>query len=131
MSEAPAGLKYTRSHEWARVEDDGQITVGITDHAQEQLGDIVFVELPNPGDQLAAEDACAVVESVKAASDIYAPLAGAISAVNETLADQPEVINQDAYGAGWLFRLEAEDATLLDGLMDAEQYQEFLTSEQD
>ena len=102
MSEAPAGLKYTRSHEWARVEDDGQITVGITDHAQEQ-----------------------------AASDIYAPLAGAISAVNETLADQPEVINQDAYGAGWLFRLEAEDATLLDGLMDAEQYQEFLTSEQD
>jgi glycine cleavage system H protein len=122
MSNLPADLKYTATHEWVRINGDGTATVGITDHAQEQLGDMVFVELPELGRVLAAAEECAVVESVKAASDIYSPLAGEIVAINEALADTPELINQDPYGEGWLFRLRIDGN--LDGLMDAAAYTE-------
>jgi len=122
MSNLPADLKYTATHEWVRINGDGTATVGITDHAQEQLGDMVFVELPELGRVLAAAEECAVVESVKAASDIYSPLAGEIVAINEALADTPELINQDPYGEGWLFRLRIDGT--LDGLMDAAAYTE-------
>lgn len=122
MSNLPADLKYTATHEWVRINGDGTATVGITDHAQEQLGDMVFVELPALGRVLAAAEECAVVESVKAASDIYSPLAGEIVAINEALADTPELINQDPYGEGWLFRLRIDGS--LDGLMDAAAYTE-------
>lgn len=123
MSEVPAELRYTKSHEWARQEDDGTITIGITDHAQELLGDLVFVELPEVGDELSAEDACCVVESVKAASDVYMPISGEIVGVNETLADTPEVINDSAYDDGWLFRLKPISEDDIGELMDAEAYQ--------
>jgi glycine cleavage system H protein len=123
MSQLPADLKYTPSHEWVRLNDDGTVTVGITDHAQEQLGDLVFVETPRSGTRVSAGQACAVVESVKAASDIYAPLAGEVLESNEALAENPEIINKDAFGEGWLFRLRPEDATALEELMDAEAYQ--------
>jgi glycine cleavage system H protein len=122
MSNLPTDLKYTATHEWVRINGDGTATVGITDHAQEQLGDMVFVELPELGRVLAAAEECAVVESVKAASDIYSPLAGEIVAINEALADTPELINQDPYGEGWLFRLRIDGT--LDGLMDAAAYTE-------
>ncbi len=124
MSNIPAELRYTRSHEWIRDEGDGTVTVGITDHAQESLGDLVFVELPEAGETVAAEAACAVVESVKAASDIYAPVAGEVSAANERLADEPELINSDPYGAGWIMRLRVDDAGGLDALLDADAYGE-------
>jgi len=116
MSNIPTELQYTKSHEWVRREADGTVTVGITAHAQELLGDMVFVELPESGREVAAGDECAVVESVKAASDIYAPLAGEITAGNETLEDAPELINRDPYGDGWLFRMRpvGEPAELLD-----------------
>ncbi len=129
MSEAPNELKYSKSHEWVRVNDDGTVTVGITDHAQELLGDLVYVEVPEPGSQLEAEQACAVVESVKAASDVYAPLAGTVVAVNETLADSPEVVNRDAYGDGWIMRLKPADSDALNELMDSSEYQEFIETE--
>ena len=119
----PAELKYTASHEWVRKEADGTLTIGITDFAQEALGDVVFVELPEVGRKLAAEEACAVVESVKAASDIYAPLAGAVTAVNDALKDAPEGINADAYAA-WMFRIEPDDAGALDSLLSAEAYKQ-------
>ncbi|MGB7481250.1 MAG: glycine cleavage system protein GcvH [Burkholderiaceae bacterium] len=119
----PAELKYTASHEWVRLEADGSVTVGITDYAQEALGDIVFVELPQPGQALQAGKECAVVESVKAASDIYAPLAGTVTAANTALADAPEQINADAFGA-WLFKLQPTDAGALDGLLDADAYRQ-------
>lgn len=122
MSELPAKLKYTPSHEWARLNDDGTVTVGITDHAQERLGDLVFVECPRPDTELAAGQACAVVESVKAASDIYAPVAGVIVESNDALTDTPEIINKDAFGEGWLFRMRPVDATTLEELMDANAY---------
>ena len=118
----PADLKYTASHEWVRTEADGSLTVGITDHAQEALGDLVFIELPKVGRKLAAGDACAVVESVKAASDVYAPVAGVVVAVNEALAAAPEGVNQDAYAA-WLFRLAPESAAATGALLDAAGYQ--------
>lgn len=105
MSQVPDTLRYTRSHEWLRQEADGSITVGITDHAQAQLGDLVYVELPTVGDALEAGAACAVVESVKAAADVYAPLGGTVAAVNAALSDAPEQVNQDPYGDGWLLRL--------------------------
>jgi glycine cleavage system H protein len=124
MSEVPAELKYASTHEWARLEADGTVTVGITDHAQAQLGDLVFVELPEVGAQYAAGDACAVVESVKAASDIYAPVGGTVVEVNEALEESPQLVNEDPYGDGWLFRLEPVDAAELDNLMDADAYQE-------
>ena len=106
MSQIPADLRYTRSHEWMRTLPDGTVEVGITDHAQQSLGDLVFVEVPEAGRQLAPGDACAVVESVKAASDVYSPLAGEVTAGNPALAAQPELINRDPYGEGWIFRLK-------------------------
>lgn len=122
MSQSPAELRYVSSHEWVRVEDDGTATVGITNHAQEALGDVVFVELPEVGAQLGAGDEAGVVESVKAASDIYAPIGGEIIAVNENLEDNPEVINEDPYGDGWFFKMRLDDATSVDDLLTAEQY---------
>ncbi len=121
----PADLKYAKSHEWARLEADGLVTVGITDHAQEALGDIVFLELPQVGRKVAAGEECAVVESVKAASDIYAPIAGEVVAVNQAAADAPESVNQDAYAA-WLFRLKPDNIAELDSLLDATAYQSTL-----
>ena len=103
MSNIPAELKYIASHEWLRLEDDGTITVGITDHAQDLLGDVVFVELPDVGDIIAVDDEISVVESVKAASDVYAPISGEVVEVNEALEDDPEIINSDPYGEGWFF----------------------------
>lgn len=129
MSETPSELRYARSHEWARLEEDGTVTVGITDHAQDALGDVVFVELPEVGQQVLAQQEAGVVESVKAASDIYAPVSGTVVAVNEDLEDAPENVNQDPYGDGWFFRLEPDDATDLEDLLDAEGYGEFLESE--
>ena len=122
MSEVPSELKYTKSHEWLRVEDDGQITVGISDHAQELLGDLVFVELPEVGTDFVAGDECCVVESVKAASDVYMPISGEITEVNETLADEPEIINTAPYDNGWLFKVKPS-ANELEDLMDADAYQ--------
>jgi glycine cleavage system H protein len=117
----PGNLKYTASHEWVRSEADGTVTVGITDHAQAALGDLVFLELPAVGRKVAAEEACAVVESVKAASDIYAPVAGEVVAVNDALASAPEQVNQDAYAA-WLFKLKPADAGAVAKLLDAAAY---------
>lgn len=122
MSNIPADLRYTASHEWLRDHGDGTATVGITDHAQEALGDLVFVELPEVGRVLAANDPCAVVESVKAASDIYAPVAGAVIAVNDALESAPETINGDAYEAGWIFKLKLADAAAVADLLDADGY---------
>ncbi|KAA3655185.1 MAG: glycine cleavage system protein GcvH [Proteobacteria bacterium] len=117
----PAELKYTKSHEWIRREDDGTVTVGITDHAQEALGDIVFLDLPEAGRMVAAGEECAVVESVKAASDIYAPVAGEIIAANDDAVDAPESVNADAY-ANWLFKLKPANAADVDALLDAAAY---------
>lgn len=115
-------LKYAESHEWIRIEDDGTATVGITDFAQEQLGDVVFVELPEIDAELNKEEEAAVVESVKAASDIYAPVSGKVIAINDDLVDSPEAINQDPYGDAWLFRLELADPSEVEQLLDAETY---------
>ena len=123
MSYIPAELKYVASHEWLRLEADGSVTVGITDHAQELLGDIVFVELPEVGANLAADEQAGVVESVKAASDIYAPIAGEILEVNQELIDAPDTANTDPYGAAWFFRIKPANAADLDGLMDAAAYE--------
>ena len=117
----PADLKYAQSHEWARLADDGLVTVGISDHAQEALGDIVFLELPQVGRMVKAGEECAVVESVKAASDIYAPISGEVAAVNQAAADAPESVNQDAYAA-WLFKIKPDNVADLDGLLDAAAY---------
>ena len=122
MSEIPGDLKFLKSHEWARVEDSGRITVGISDHAQGLLGDLVYVELPNVGDHVEAGNACAVVESVKAASDVYAPVSGKVVAVNAALSDKPEAINEDAYGEGWIFVVEADDASEMDALLSPDDY---------
>ena len=123
MSNIPANLKYVASHEWLRQEEDGSITVGITHHAQDLLGDIVYVELPEVGENVAVDAEIAVVESVKAASDVYAPIAGEILAVNEALVDAPEIINEDPYGEGWFFKIKPANAADLDGLLSAEQYE--------
>ncbi len=123
----PTDLKYTRSHEWVRIEADGAISVGITDHAQELLGDLVFIELPEPGRELAAGQEAAVVESVKAAADVYAPLSGSVIENNAVLADSPELVNQDAYTA-WLFRIRPASVAELDGLLDAAAYQEIVAA---
>jgi glycine cleavage system H protein len=122
MSEIPADLRYTKSHEWVRTLPDGSVEIGITDHAQHSLGDLVFVEVPQAGKQLAAGDACAVVESVKAASDVYSPVAGAVVAGNGELATQPELINQDPYGKGWILRLKPAAGAAAAGLLDAAAY---------
>ncbi|ALU44564.1 glycine cleavage system protein GcvH [Pseudoalteromonas rubra] len=123
MSNIPSELKYATSHEWVRAEGDGTYTVGITEHAQELLGDMVFVDLPDVGDEVDAGEDCAVAESVKAASDIYAPIGGEIVAVNEELEDAPESVNNDPYGDGWLFRVKASDESELENLLDAEGYE--------
>ena len=125
MSETPANLKYSRDHEWVRDDGDGAVTIGITDHAQQALGDMVYVETPEQGADVTAGDACAVAESVKAASDIYAPVGGNVTAVNEALADHPETVNSEPYGDGWIFRLEISDPAELDGLMSAAEYEAF------
>lgn len=122
MSNVPEELKYRDSHEWVRKEADGTFTVGITEHAQELLGDMVFVDLPGVGETFAAGDDCAVAESVKAASDIYAPLSGEIVAVNDALTDSPELVNSAPYADGWLFRLKASDESELDSMLDADAY---------
>ena len=119
----PADLKYTKSHEWVRRESDGSITVGITDHAQDLLGDLVFIDLPEVGKELAAEQEAAVVESVKAAADCYAPVAGSVTEVNQAAADAPESVNQDAYAA-WLFKMKPANAADVDALLDAAAYQQ-------
>ncbi len=121
----PADLKYTRSHEWVRREADDTITIGITDHAQELLGDLVFIELPEVGALFAAEQEVAVVESVKAAADVYAPVAGVVLEVNQAAVDAPELVNQDPYGQ-WLFRLRPEQSADLENLLDASAYQQLL-----
>ena len=124
----PADLKYAQSHEWARLADVGLVTICITDHAQEALGDIVFLELPEVGRKVKAGEECAVVESVKAASDIYAPIAGEVVAANQSAVDAPESVNQDAYAA-WLFKLKPDNAADLDKLLDAAAYAKVAESE--
>lgn len=124
MSNTPSELKYASSHEWARLEDDGLITVGISDHAQNALGDVVFIELPELGAELGAGQEAGVVESVKAASDIYAPVSGEVVAINDVLQDAPETVNGDPYQEGWFFRLKPASIDELDNLLDAETYQE-------
>jgi len=122
MSNVPANLKYAASHEWVQANDDGTVTVGISDHAQEALGDLVFVELPEVGAHYEAEKEIAVVESVKAAADVYAPISGTVTEVNQAAADAPESVNQDAYAA-WLFKLKPDNAADIDALLDAAAYQ--------
>lgn len=129
MSNNPSELKYVASHEWVRVEGDGTVTVGVTDHAQDLLGDVVFVELPEVGAELANGDDAGVVESVKAASDIYAPLSGEVIAVNEALEDAPETVNSDPYNDGWFFKLKLTDESELDALLDADGYSAHCESE--
>ena len=124
MSDTPGELKYAQTHEWARLEEDNTVTVGITAHAQDALGDVVFVELPEPGRSFAAGQEAGVVESVKAASDIYAPVSGEVLEVNELLVENPQLINEDPYGEGWMFRLQAMEVTELDQLLTAEAYQQ-------
>ena len=121
MSNIPADLRYVATHEWLRLEDDGSVTVGITDHAQEALGDVVYVELPEVGSELAADQQAGVVESVKAASDIYAPIAGTVLAINQALADSPELVNEDPY-ANWFFSIKPSNPADLDQLLDAAGY---------
>jgi len=122
MSEIPGDLKFLSSHEWARIEDDGTVTVGISDHAQDLLGDIVFVELPEVGKIVAAEGEAAIVESVKAASDVYSPLSGEIIAVNDLLEASPEIINDSPYDEGWFFKIKPDNLDELADLLDAESY---------
>ena len=124
----PEDLRYTASHEWVRRESDGTVAIGITDHAQAALGDLVYLELPRVGRQLATEEACAVVESVKAASDVYAPLAGEVVATNDALATKPEAVNEDAYAA-WFFKLKPQDDAAVDNLLDATAYKATLGDE--
>ena len=129
MQEIPGDLKFMKSHEWARVEDKGTVTIGISDHAQSQLGDLVYVELPSVGDRVQAGNACAVVESVKAASDVYSPVTGKVVEVNAALSDKPETINEDAYGDGWIFVIEAEEPEQLNDLLSPDDYAELLEEE--
>lgn len=126
MSEIPGDLKFLKSHEWARVEDNGRITIGISDHAQGLLGDLVYVELPNVGDTVEQGGASAVVESVKAASDVYSPIAGTIVEVNSALSDKPETINEDAFGEGWIFVVEPSEPDQLKELLSPDDYAQLL-----
>ncbi|MEU4193862.1 glycine cleavage system protein GcvH [Kribbella sp. NPDC026611] len=119
----PEDLKYTAEHEWVKAGEEGPVRVGITDFAQDQLGDIVYVQLPDVGSKVRAGDACGELESTKSVSDLFAPLNGTVTAVNEALADQPDLVNSDPYGEGWLLDIEIEDAAEIDALMDAETYQ--------
>lgn len=129
MSKTPENLKYATSHEWVRLDADGCVTVGITDHAQSLLGDIVFVELPNPDADVGKDDEVCVIESVKAASDIYAPISGKIVAINQALSSTPEHVNNQPYGDGWIFRMQASDLSELDGLLTAASYAQQIESE--
>lgn len=122
MSNIPSELRYASTHEWVRDEGDGTYTVGISEHAQELLGDMVFVELPDVGDEVSAGEDVAVAESVKAASDVYTPITGEVVAINEELEDSPELVNSDAFGDGWMFRIKAEDVSEVEALLDAEGY---------
>ena len=122
MSDLPTELRYAATHEWARLEDDGTVTVGITDHAQEQLGDVVYVEVPEIGLVMTASDEAGVVESVKAASDVYAPISGEVIAINEKLEDEPETINSEPYEDGWFYRLQPADVGELENLLTADAY---------
>ncbi len=127
---SPKELRYTKTHEWVR-RDGNVLTVGITDYAQEQLSDLTYVELPSVGDAVSAQDEVAVVESVKAASDVYAPISGTITEVNSALIDQPEIVNSDPFGSGWLFKLEPDDMADFDTLLDATEYEELLPEEEE
>jgi glycine cleavage system H protein len=129
MSNIPTDLKYATSHEWIRAEGNGVFTVGITEHAQDLLGDMVFVELPEVGDNVAKGDDCAVAESVKAASDIYAPISGEVLAVNDALNDSPELVNSAPYGDGWMFQIKASDESEVAGLLDAAGYKNAIDEE--
>ncbi len=130
MSEIPTECKFLASHEWARLEEDGMVTVGISDYAQDALGDVVFVELPETGQQIAAGEEAGVVESVKAASDIYSPVSGSVVSVNTALEDEPEKVNQDPFGEGWFFKIEPDDVGELDELLDGDAYQEVCDEEE-
>ena len=129
MTEVPGDLRFTKTHEWVRQLDNGMVEIGISDHAQHALGDLVFVEVPEAGRELAAGDACAVVESVKAASDVYAPVAGTVVAGNPALAAAPELINQDCYGAGWLMRLQPADKDYAAALLAPADYESVLAAQ--
>ena len=129
MSNIPAELRYATTHEWVRPEGDGVYTVGITEHAQDLLGDMVFIDLPDVDDEYGAGDDAAVAESVKAASDVYAPIGGTIVEINEDLEDSPELVNSDPYGDGWLFKIKAEDEAEVNDLLDAEGYAESIADE--
>ncbi|WP_428036665.1 glycine cleavage system protein GcvH [Amphritea sp.] len=129
MSDIPSDLKYVASHEWIRDEGDGVVTIGITDHAQDLLGDVVFVELPEVGSEFTAGDDLGVVESVKAASDVYAPLSGEVIAINEELEDAPELVNSDPYGDGWFVQIRLSDTSEVDDLLDADGYAELCEAE--
>jgi glycine cleavage system H protein len=129
MSNIPGDLRYTKSHEWAKLNGDGTVTIGITDHAQGALGDLVFVETPESGRKLGAGEACAVVESVKAASDVYTPIAGEVVEGNAALGDAPELVNQDPYGKGWMFKVRPANKADLDKLLDAAGYKAALADE--
>lgn len=128
--EVPAGLKYSKEHEWVTT-DESVVTIGITDHAQEQLGEIVFVELPAVGDKVSKDDPFGVIESVKAVSDIYAPVSGSVVAVNEELPGSPETVNEDPYGDGWLIKVKVSDPADFDDLMDAEEYEAMVADEKE
>ncbi len=131
MSKLPTNLKYSPTHEWIRDEGDGTVTVGITGHAQESLGDLVFVDLPDAGSEVKAGGDCTVVESVKAASDIYSPVSGEVIAVNEALEGSPELVNDDPYGVGWMFKVRMSDPSQLAGLLDATGYTSTLEAQED
>ncbi len=130
MREIPGDLKFLKSHEWARLEDDGLVRVGISDHAQGELGDLVYVELPEVGASLTAGNGAAVLESVKAASDIYAPVSGEVVEVNELLSDKPELINEDAFGEGWIYVVRPSDRSELDDLLDVSDYEALLEGDE-
>jgi glycine cleavage system H protein len=129
MSNVPADLQYTKTHEWVRTLSDGTLEVGITDHAQHALGDLVFVEVPETGRALKAGEPCAVVESVKAASDVYSPVTGEVTASNSRLAKEPEVVNSDAYGGGWLMRVRATQGAATNALLSSAEYEKLLEAE--
>ena len=129
MSNNPDDLKYTKTHEWVKQEADGSLTVGITDHAQGLLGDMVFIELPEAGTDYNTGDDCGVVESVKAASDVYCPVSGEITEINEAIVEAPEIVNQDPFGDGWLFKLKPADAGEVEDLLNAESYKELAEEE--
>ncbi len=131
MSKVPSELRYTQTHEWIRMEDDGMLVVGITDHAQAQLGELVFADLPDVGTSVNASDEVCVIESVKAASDVYSPVSGKIMEVNEDLEEAPGLVNSDPYGDGWLFKIDPNDPDELSELLDAEGYNEYMEEDED